>query len=316
MVQRRMQNQLHVRQGKLLDAKGRQVVFHGINLAGWLHAARWIAGWKKGSERGAGSERNAGREDLGGSMELGEGMELGESMVWELLAGRFSLPQAEHLRQIYRRNWIKKEDLANIREMGFNTVRVPFGLSRDLHIKEEDLPYLDEVIAWSAEQGLYCVLDLHLADKEKFWPDDSSPPNLPGISYPKRLCNLINLPNLPNLPNSRTHLNSQSVSDAWLFLSGRYRDASWVLFDLLNEPTYHHYCKPAAATLFSYYQAVHDRLRKAGDDRVLILQDGFKGLSRIEKNGLAPQRLGLENVMHENVAGFKTPPFRATFSAC
>ncbi|MEK6950701.1 MAG: hypothetical protein AABX13_03175 [Nanoarchaeota archaeon] len=90
----------------LVNASGQPILLQGTHLAGWLSTADWLTGWKK------------------------KGKELNEYKVWEILADRFSSEQAAALRRTYRRHWIQKTDLEAISTLGFNTIRVPFSLTK------------------------------------------------------------------------------------------------------------------------------------------------------------------------------------------
>jgi len=64
--------------------------------------------------------------------------------------------------------WITQEDIANISSLGLNVVRIPVGfwLKEDLVLDGEYYPrgalkYLDRLVGWAADAGLYVIMDLH-----------------------------------------------------------------------------------------------------------------------------------------------------------
>lgn len=73
----------------------------------------------------------------------------------------------EALRNYYYNCLFTEADFANVKAMGFNTIRLPFYwqniLNEDLSTKEESeaFAYLDSFIAQAAEHQLYIILDLH-----------------------------------------------------------------------------------------------------------------------------------------------------------
>lgn len=64
--------------------------------------------------------------------------------------------------------WITKEDIVEIASFGLNTVRIPVGfwIKEDLVQANESfprgaLPYLDQIVSWCSDAGLYVIIDLH-----------------------------------------------------------------------------------------------------------------------------------------------------------
>jgi len=67
--------------------------------------------------------------------------------------------------QAFYTNFINESDLSNIKELGFNCVRLPFNyrlLGEDSQrLKPEGIAWLDKVIEWAEKQDLWIILDLH-----------------------------------------------------------------------------------------------------------------------------------------------------------
>ena len=64
--------------------------------------------------------------------------------------------------------WITQEDILEMASFGLNTVRIPLGfwIKEDLVQANEffprgALPYLDQLLSWCSDAGLYVILDLH-----------------------------------------------------------------------------------------------------------------------------------------------------------
>jgi aryl-phospho-beta-D-glucosidase BglC (GH1 family) len=64
--------------------------------------------------------------------------------------------------------WVTKEDIDQIVSYGLNTIRVPVGfwIKEDLVYDNEFYPrggleYLDRLVGWAKDAGLYVIMDLH-----------------------------------------------------------------------------------------------------------------------------------------------------------
>ncbi|XXG96016.1 hypothetical protein Hte_002293 [Hypoxylon texense] len=65
-------------------------------------------------------------------------------------------------------SWTTKDDISQIKSLGLNTVRVPVGfwLKEDLvddgeYYPRGGLEYLDRLVGWCADAGIYVIMDLH-----------------------------------------------------------------------------------------------------------------------------------------------------------
>lgn len=64
--------------------------------------------------------------------------------------------------------WISETDLDSVVSYGLNTIRVPVGywiveslVQYGEHFPQGGLQYLDRLVGWAADRGLYVILDLH-----------------------------------------------------------------------------------------------------------------------------------------------------------
>lgn len=64
--------------------------------------------------------------------------------------------------------WITQEDITTIAGYGLNTIRVPVGfwikedlVREDEHYPRGGLEYLDRLVGWAKDAGLYVIMDLH-----------------------------------------------------------------------------------------------------------------------------------------------------------
>ena len=84
---------------KIYNQKGEQVVLHGVNLGSWLIQEDWLSPYEEVQDH---------------------------YDILETLIERFGVERAYELLNTYQDNWITEFDLDEIKEMGFNCVRVPF----------------------------------------------------------------------------------------------------------------------------------------------------------------------------------------------
>lgn len=66
------------------------------------------------------------------------------------------------------KSWITESDITQIASYGLNTIRIPVGfwIKEDLVYDDEWYPrgglkYLDRLVGWASDAGLYVIMDLH-----------------------------------------------------------------------------------------------------------------------------------------------------------
>lgn len=64
--------------------------------------------------------------------------------------------------------WTTQEDIQQIADLKLNTIRIPVGfwlreelVSDDEHYPRGGLEYLDRLVRWAKDAGLYVIMDLH-----------------------------------------------------------------------------------------------------------------------------------------------------------
>src|SRR5574341_1173311 len=128
--------------------------------------------------------------------------------------------------QQYYDNYITRDDVRYIKQLGMNSIRVPFNyklLTPEDHPEiwlERGFALLDSAIAWSKQEGLYVVLDMHAA------PCGQTGTNIDdSAGHPWLFENV--------------ECQDRTV-DIWRKIAERYRDETTVMgYDLLNEPIPH-----------------------------------------------------------------------------
>jgi glucan 1,3-beta-glucosidase len=129
------------------DKQGKKV--RGVNLGGWLVLEKWM------------------------TPSLFEGLTARDETAWCVELGA----QAESRLQQHWQNFIRREDLVWLAEIGINAVRIPvghwlFAADYPYHASygKQRYPYvqggleiLDQAFDWAEELGLWVVVDLHAA---------------------------------------------------------------------------------------------------------------------------------------------------------
>ena len=136
---------LHTQGETLVNANGEEVRLRGVNLGGWLIQEDWFCPADNGKR--------------------------GDHWTLETLIARFGTERAYELYNIYWDNWITEYDFAQIAEMGFNCVRIPFwyrNFQSDDNgtwilndAGEKDFSRLDWAVEMCRRYGLYAILDFH-----------------------------------------------------------------------------------------------------------------------------------------------------------
>lgn len=122
----------------------------------------------------------SGKEILLSGWGLGNWL-LQEGYMWKAYGERFDRPSriekcVEELTgkdyaplfwKKYRENYIRREDILAMAELGYNSVRIPFSYRLFMEDgpgilwKEEGFKLLDDCLSWCEEAGIYAFLDLH-----------------------------------------------------------------------------------------------------------------------------------------------------------
>ncbi len=123
-------------------------------------------------------------------------------------------------------NYITRDDIRFIKQLGFNSVRLPFSyrlfITEDNPVRLSGVGYelLDRLVSWCRDESVYVVLDMHVA------PGGQTGDNIDDSwGYPFLYDNAA---------------NEDLTIRLWQDLAKRYRNESIVLgYDLLNEPIAH-----------------------------------------------------------------------------
>lgn len=242
---------LHTKGDQIVDETGKPVVLRGVNLGGWLVEEMWMMPIVTIPPVGSGFPEI---ED--------------HSKLWSVIEKRFGPAEAQALRSALRNAWLGKDDLKRIRVVGLNVVRVPF--LYDLLDEPDGLSWLDRVIDWAGQNGLYVILDMHGA------PGRQSEADHTGEAGVNRF-----------FKDAKMVARTEKI---WADIAGRYKDRPEVAgYDLLNEPM----GAKDSASLYAVQNRLYKAIRAVDPRHLIFVEDGYKGINRMPR----PSRFGWRNVV-------------------
>src|ERR1039458_6045536 len=161
----------------------------------------------------------------------------------------------------YMENYFTEKDVARIRELGFNHVRLPFSYrhfesdARPGQWREEGFRLLDRMIGWCRQHGLWVLLDLHSAPgcQASDWNAESAHGEV-------------------QLWDNAS--DQEQVAALWHEIARRYRNEPTVLaYEVLNEPDTQF--PSQVASLNAFHLRCIRAIREV-DKRHIIVVDGDK----------------------------------------
>jgi hypothetical protein len=216
---------------KIVNMQGEEVVLRGLNAGGLFVLEEWMC-------------------PVTDSTELGE---LDQKKILAKLETRFGYDKSRQLMRAYEDSWWGEEDFDNIKNAGFNSIRLPFTYMNleDAEGNITKFEKLDWFIDLCDEKDLYVILDLHGAygsQNGKHHSGDTSGTDL-----------------FDNVTNKEKTIN------LWVTVANRYKDRSIVAgYDLLNEPEGAEGQTGWKQWLF--YFELCNAIRQIGDEHILIIE--------------------------------------------
>lgn len=191
------------------------------------------------------------------------GMPGTNEMIIQAFAEVYGDENAEIFFDTFREVFVQDEDIAFLKGMGTNSVRIPFGYHHFIDDRNPDVflekgfDALGRVVKLCEKHGIYVILDLHSSPgaQNNDWHSD----NITGQSlFWKYRC------------------FQDQVVELWRELARRYRDNPWIAgYDVLNEPTY----GLTKEEFNGFYDRVTSAIREQDRDHILFLEGDDFGRS-------------------------------------
>ncbi len=245
----------HVEGARLMAADGHEVQMHGINIGGWLVTETWMCGF---------TDSNDMQED-------GKTMGAPGRSTLASLEERFGRDNAAALMKAWEDHWITTGDLDQIREAGFNVVRVPISYRTLQHADgswivnakgEIDYSRMDWIVREAAKRGIYTIFDLHV------WPEQR-------LAYDK-----IGRPEGEPI--------RKAMSRLWTAVAAHYRgNGAIAAFDLINE----------FPGQWGVQKILSRAVRQGDPDRVLVVEGyTFPEFIKLHEEGEFPNSIFSEHL--------------------
>lgn len=242
---------------KIINASGATVQLKGFNLGGWFVM-----------------------EDFMSPMDAG-GLTDTHSIMLKL-SERFGVTTQRALMKTYQETWINASDLDNIKNAGFNTVRVPvwwgqfFALNDPTTTgwRDDAFERLDWLVAAAAARNLYVIIDMH------------------GVIGGQ------NVQATTGRANRNLYWTSASFQSntAWMWwqIANHYKGNPTVAgYDLINEPI----GAPDANAVWTAYASLYTTVRSA-DPEHMIFVEGTYGSWNWDMLP-PPSKYGWTNIVYE-----------------
>jgi len=248
---------LHTSGRNIVDASGKPIRLEGVNLGGWLLMEPWMS-----------PVDSSALPDM--------------YSVMATLDKRFGVPAEQKLIRTYEQSWITEKDLDNIKNSGFNVVRVPvwwgdfytLGNISNAGWRADAFTELDWLVTNAASRGLYVIIDMHGLVGGQNLSMDTGKEN--DNSY---------------WTKGQAKGNSSFL---WWQIANHFKGNPAIAgYDLINEPTGAH----DVADVISAYAELYKTVRSVDPDHILFLQGtwGKRGWAMLPN----PRSQGWTNVVYE-----------------
>ena len=182
---------VHASGTEIVDGKGKPLMLRGINLGNWFEPEGYMFHFDGGPQ----SPREI------------------ENLTRELIGP----DEAEGFWIKWREAYITEGDIHRIKQMGFNSVRVPIHWKFFVSDSSEGFVLLDRLVQWARKDGIYIIIDLHCAQGGQTGTNIDDSYGYPSL-YVSRLAQSYD-------------------STLWMRIAAHYRNEPIILgYDLLNEP--------------------------------------------------------------------------------
>jgi len=248
---------LHASGRNIVNANGNVVQLRGFNLGGWFIMEKWMVPLDSGSLPDTYS-------------------------VIQELDNRFGVAAEQSLITTYQQNWITTSDLDNIKNGGFNAVRVPVWWGQFYPInnisnggwRADAFNELDWLVSNCTSRGIYVIIDMHGVIGGQSTSDDTGQ------------------------ANQNTYWNDGNAqgNTAWMWwqIANHYNGNGTVAgYDLINEPI----GTPSSSALWTIYNTLYGSIRSVDPNHMIFMEGtyGSWNWSMLPP----PSQYGWTNVVYE-----------------
>lgn len=225
----------------LVDEKGEPLFIAGVNLGNWLL-------WE-------------------GYMMVGEYTFMTHSQTLEGFKKAFGgdAAKASEFEHQWRMNYVTEQTISDIKDLGFNSVRVPFHYNmfwNGSNVTDLGFPYFDNLISWCKKYNVYILLDMHAAPGYQNPGDHSDNPHGRGEGERESV-------------KFWDGNNVEIAAKIWKHIAGKYKDEPIIwAYDLLNEPV------PQAGREYEMLQAfvtIKNAVREVDPNHIIMTEGAWWG---------------------------------------
>ena len=271
--------------GNIIDKDGNMVELRGVNFGGWLIQENWMCPVLA----------------FNSSVTVKDGTENGWANLDTLneMEQRFGTEKTRGLFEAYEDNYITEWDFGNVKNLGFNCVRIPFWYRN--FMSDEDGTYLtdddnenpgfkrlDWVCDMADKYGLYVIFDMHGCPGGQNGDHSSGETGRNYLYTEEKYQNIM--------------------EELWAKIAARYRGRECVAaYDIMNEPGNNADAAHGVAEKYrlgvwsdkTARNAVYDRMisaiRSADPEHIITVE----GIWRLEYLPSDPSARGWTNIMYQ-----------------
>ena len=247
---------LHAKDKMIVDGNDNEIILRGMGFGGWMVQEPYM-------------------------MQVSESAPAGQHTIFKDIEELIGKENLETYHQAWLDNYCTEKDVEQLKNMGFNSLRVALHYNQfTLPIEEEPAPGIntwldrgfdmtDKLLEWCENHEIYLILDLHAAPGGQ-----GKDANISDYD-----------PNKPSLWESP--LNQQKTIDLWRKLAERYVDEIWIGgYDLINETNWQN------PPLKQLYDRIISAIREVDQNHLIF----------IEGNWFANDHSGLWPFNDDNIA--------------
>ncbi len=243
---------------EIVDKDNHTITLRGVNAGGWLVQEGWMGFTKLNQD---------------------DSIEVSQTLVINKLTERFGEQGASELLDVYLDNYWTEMDFDNVKQLGFNTIRLPFTyldiLDKDYNVKDDAFERIDWFVNNCAKRELYVILDCHGAIGSQNGQHHSG-------DYSQA-----------ELYNNPTYM--QKTLEMWVEIAKHYKDNTFVAgYDLLNEPQGGLREGKTTEKQWDYYDQLYKAVRLVDNNHIIFIESCW------EQGDLPkPSKYGWTNVVYE-----------------